>query len=95
MSWDDWKLAGSIGLGLLIAMLLSKAKTVKQRAAQFAAGLFFAVFATPPLIQQLGPDFAGSGWPHFIAGCLALSGDRLVVRVWGFFETVPLPGRKS
>lgn len=44
MDWTDLRLIAATAGGLLIALLLSTAKTVKARFASVSAGLFFAVF---------------------------------------------------
>lgn len=89
MDWTDIKLIGSIVTGLVIAFLLSTANTVRARLACVAAGLFFAVFLTEPLIQWAGLEF--SIWKYAVAGLLAMTGDRLARRAFLFVDTARLP----
>lgn len=95
MDWTDYKLLLATGGGLLIAFLLSTANTVKARLASVAAGLFFAVFFTEPLIAWARLEF--SVWQYAVAGLLAMSGDRLARRIMMLVDTArpPIGGNRS
>lgn len=95
MDWTDLKLIGATAFGLLIAFLLSTANTMKARMASVAAGLFFAVFFTEPLIAWAKLEF--SVWQYAVAGLLAMSGDRLARRIMTLVDTAkpPIGGERS
>lgn len=95
MNWADYKLIFAVLGGLLVAYLLSTADTIKARLASVAAGLFFAVFFTEPLIAWARLEF--SVWQYAVAGLLAMSGDRLARRIMRLVDNgkLPLNGGKS
>lgn len=89
MHWDDFKLWSAIGIGLLMAFLLSAASTIKARLTSVVGGLFFAIFFTGPLISWAGLEF--SVWQYAIAGLLAMTGDRIARRVLNVVDTGSIP----
>jgi len=89
MDWTDLRLLASVAAGLLIALLLSTANTIKARLASVAAGLFFAVFLTQPIIGWAGLEF--SDWQYAVAGLLAMTGDRMARRIMTLVDTARPP----
>ncbi len=91
MNWTDIKLIGAVLGGLALALMLSTATTLKARLVTASAGLFCAFFGTDPIVAWAGVPYAADGWPYLIAGCLALSGDRLVRRGMQLIDTIHVP----
>lgn len=91
MDWTDIKLITAVVGGLLLSFLLSTAATFKSRLVAVLTGLFCAYFGTEPIIAWAGATYSGAGWPYLIAGCLALSGDRLVRRGIQLIDTLHIP----
>lgn len=90
----DYKLMLSIVLGLVTAFLLSSATTIQARLASITAGLFCAIFLTSHVVEWAGID--GSVYTYAVSGLLAMSGDRLVRRLFQVIDiiNVPLPWEK-
>lgn len=89
MHWTDLKLIGAILAGLVVALLLSTAQSLKARLAGVAAGIFFAVLFTQPLIAWAHLQF--TTWQYAVAGLLAMSGDRLARRIMSLIDTASVP----
>lgn len=93
IDWHDFKLVAAIGMGLLMAMLLSTAHSWKARLTAVAAGIFFATLFTEPVIHWLG--WEAGVWKYAIAGLLAMTGDRIARRAFIVIETLNLPRGKT
>ncbi len=86
------KFAATIAGASLVAMLLSKAPTWKERIAAVATGVFLAVVFTGPVMHWLALD--AEVYEQAVAALLAISGDRIVRRLFDLIERGELPWSK-
>lgn len=91
MDWSDAKLLVSTSVGVVLALLLSSEHSLRERLFIVVSGVFAAFFFTEPLMNWAGEPFHLSGWPHAIAGVLALSGSRLARRLWRLIDELRIP----
>lgn len=93
MNWTDIKFIAAVAFGIVISVLLSTANTLKARLTCVAAGIFFAVFLTQPLIAWAGLEM--SVWQYAVAGLLAMTGDRLARRIFSLVDTAAVPWQRG
>lgn len=93
MNGTDFKFIAAVVFGIVISVLLSTAQTIKARLTCVAAGIFFALFLTEPLIKWAGLEF--TTWQYAVAGLLAMSGDRLARRLFTLVDNSKTPWERG
>jgi len=89
MDWSDIKFFATIAAGVVVAALLSTARSWKESVTTMATGAFFAAIGT-------GPAVARAGWQdldaqYLVAGLLAIFGERLARRGLQLIDKLEIP----
>lgn len=92
MDWHDLKIALTIAGAVLLSAALSKAKTWTAKLTAIGLGVFFAVVFTGPVMHWLALDT--EVYEQAVAALLAISGDRIVRRLFDLIERGELPWSK-
>lgn len=92
MDWYDPKFWIPVGAASLFAALLSKAPTWWERLLAVGVGILCAVVLTGPVVHWMALD--AEVYEQAVAAVLAISGDRIVRRLFDLIERGELPWSK-
>lgn len=89
MDWSDIKFFATIMAGVIVAALLSTARSWKESVTTMATGAFFATIGTGPAVALAGWQEMGAH--YLVAGFLAIFGERLARRGFLLIDKLEIP----